>query len=82
MEKLVIGGTYQHYKGPLYKLLHLGRLEENKEEVVIYQALYDSEEFGNNSIWVRRKNVFLEEVILNGKKVPRFKHIGIKNPKP
>jgi hypothetical protein len=75
MEKLIIGGTYQHYKGPLYKLLHLGKLEENLEEVVIYQALYDSTEFGNNSIWVRKKNIFLEEVDFNGKKVPRFKYI-------
>lgn len=75
MEELVIGGIYQHYKGPLYKLLHLGRLEENLEEVVIYQALYDSKEFGNNSIWVRKKNVFLEEVNFNGEKVLRFKHI-------
>lgn len=66
---------YQHYKGPLYKLLHLGRLEESLEEVIVYQALYNSEEFGNNAIWVRKKNVFLEEVDFNGKKVPRFKYI-------
>jgi hypothetical protein len=75
MEELIIGGTYQHYKGPLYKLLHIGRLEENLEDVVIYQALYDSQEFGNNSIWVRKKKVFLEEIDFNGKKVPRFKYI-------
>jgi hypothetical protein len=75
MEKLVIGGTYQHYKGPLYKLLNCGRLEENLEDVIIYQALYNSEEFGNNPIWVRKKNNFFEEVDFNGQKVPRFKYL-------
>jgi hypothetical protein len=75
MEKLVIGGTYQHYKGSLYKLLHLGKLEKNLEEVVIYQALYDSKEFGNNAIWVKEKSNFLEEVEFNGELIPRFKYL-------
>jgi len=75
MEKLVIGGTYRHYKGLLCKLLNLGRLEEDLDEVVIYQELNDSKEYGSNPIWVRRKSVFLQEVDINGEKVPRFKYI-------
>ena len=75
MEKLVVGGTYKHYKGLLCKLIHLGRLEEDLDEVVIYQELNDSKEYGKNPIWVRRKSVFLEEVYFNEEKVPRFKYI-------
>ncbi|MGY4884004.1 MAG: DUF1653 domain-containing protein [Nanobdellota archaeon] len=75
MEKLVIGGIYQHYKGKLCKLLNLGKLEEDLDEVVIYQELEYSREYGNNPIWVRRKNIFLEEVEFNGKTVPRFKYL-------
>jgi len=76
MEELVIGGMYQHYKGHLCKLLCLGRLEETLEEAVIYQDLSDSEEYGKDAIWVRRKSVFLEEVDSNGRKVLRFKYRG------
>jgi hypothetical protein len=75
MEKLIIGGKYKHYKGNFYKLLNLGRLEENLEEVVVYQGLYDSEEFGNNPVWIRKKSSFLEEVDFKREKVPRFKYI-------
>ena len=78
MEKLVTGSIYRHYKGHLCKLLNLGKLEEDLEEVVIYQELDDSKEYGNNAIWVRRKSIFLEEVDVNGEKVPRFKYIGDK----
>ena len=65
-------GTYLHYKGKLYKLLAVGRHSETLEEVVIYQALYDDQEFGKNAFWVRPKVMFSEKVIVEGKEVPRF----------
>jgi cyclomaltodextrinase / maltogenic alpha-amylase / neopullulanase len=76
MEKLIVSGMYKHYKGSLCKVLYLGRLEEDLDEVVIYQELNDSKEYGKNAIWVRRKSVFLEEVNSNGEMVPRFKYMG------
>ncbi len=75
VEKLVIGGAYQHYKGSLCMLLTLGKLEEDLSDVVIYQEMNDSKEFGKNPVWVRRKNVFLEEVEYKGELVPRFKYL-------
>ena len=43
---------------------------------IIYKALYDSEEFGHNALWVRPKEMFLEEVTVDGKKIPRFKRLN------
>jgi len=69
-------GKYQHYKGNFYKVLGVARHSETLEELVVYQALYNSEEFGKNALWVRPKKMFLENVAINGKKIPRFKYIG------
>lgn len=69
-------GRYQHYKGKFYEVIGLARHSETLEELVIYKALYNSEEFGNNALWARPKKMFLETVIVDGKEVPRFKFVG------
>ncbi|MFZ5955687.1 MAG: DUF1653 domain-containing protein [Nanoarchaeota archaeon] len=74
MEELK-SGKYQHYKGKFYEVIGVGRHSETLEELVIYRALYDSEEFGNNALWVRPKAMFLETVNVGGKEIPRFKYI-------
>lgn len=66
-------GIYKHYKGNRYRIIGLARHSETLEELVVYQALYDSPEFGLNSIWVRPKTMFLEKVEYKGRLVPRFK---------
>ena len=74
MKKLKLG-KYLHYKGKFYEVIGVGRHSETLEEFVVYHALYDSKEFGKNAIWVRPKSSFLECVIVDGKKVPRYKYI-------
>ena len=70
-------GTYRHFKGKLYRVLSVARHSEDPtQEFVVYQALYDSEEFGNNAIWVRPKAMFLETVERDGKVVKRFERIS------
>jgi len=69
-------GKYLHFKGKMYEVIGLARHSETSEELVVYRALYDSEEFGKNALWVRPKKMFFEKVIVDGKEVPRFKHIG------
>ncbi len=69
-------GIYQHYKGDDYQVYGVARHEETHEELVVYQALYKHEEVGDYALWVRPKNVFLEEVEVDGERVPRFKRIG------
>ncbi len=64
-------GEYEHYKGNKYRVLSVARHSETLEELVVYQALY-----GGRGIWVRPLGMFMEKVIVNGKKVPRFKYIN------
>jgi len=68
-------GKYKHYKGNMYQVIGIGRHSETLEEFVIYQALYNSKEFGKDQIWIRPKKMFLENVIINGKEVPRFEFL-------
>ena len=61
------GGTYKHYKGNKYKVFEIARHSETLEELVVYQALY-----GDKKVWVRPLGMFLEQVEIDGKNVPRF----------
>ena len=63
-------GKYEHYKGKQYKVLGIAKHSEILEEFVVYKALYD-----NDELWVRPLKMFLEEVEVNGQKIPRFKYI-------
>jgi len=65
-------GKYQHYKGNFYNIIGAAKHSETLEELVVYEALYDNQE---SKLWVRPKKMFLEEIIVNGKKAPRFKYI-------
>ncbi len=64
------GGIYQHYKGPLYKVLEVVRNSETYELMVLYEALYENE---LGKLWVRPLNMFSETVNIDGKEVERFK---------
>jgi len=68
-------GKYKHYKGKYYKVIGVARHSETLEDMVVYQALYNSEEFGDNALWVRPKEMFLEKVVVGNKEVARFEFI-------
>jgi cyclomaltodextrinase / maltogenic alpha-amylase / neopullulanase len=64
-------GEYEHYKGGRYQILGVGRhSEDHKLELVAYQSLE------NGNIWFRPLPMFLENVEVNGRLVPRFKLVG------
>lgn len=65
-------GIYRHYKGKDYRLLGIARHSETLEPHVIYQALYDDDEFGNAALWVRPYSLFIETVETEVGKVNRF----------
>jgi len=63
-------GIYQHYKGPLYKVMGAAQHSETEEWLVYYQALY-----GEYGYWVRPLDMFKEKTMFAGKEVERFKLI-------
>ena len=79
-------GLYQHYKGPLYKVLDVVAHSETEEFMVLYQALY-----GEKGLWVRPLSMFTETVIVAGdtganqqlsqkgatREVPRFSKLDL-----
>lgn len=72
MRKIKLG-KYQHSKkGTFYQVLAIAKHSETLEDLVVYEALYDNP---RSKIWVRPLEMFAEDVILNGKKVPRFRYI-------
>ena len=73
--KELVPGRYRHYKGKEYEVIGVARHSETLERLVVYRALYKSDEFGANAIWVRPISLFLGKAELNGKKVPRFVRI-------
>jgi hypothetical protein len=66
-------GKYQHYKGKHYEVIGIAKHSETLEELVVYKALYQTE--GEN-LWVRPLKMFTENIMLDGKLVPRFKYTG------
>ncbi len=67
------GHIYCHYKGAEYRVLYIGMHTETEEEMVVYCAVLSPEK-----IWIRPLIMFMESVEVDGKSVPRFKHIKIK----
>ena len=63
-------GIYQHYKGGLYKVISMALHSETLETLVVYEALYQE-----GSIWVRPAGMFLENVLIDGQTVARFKPV-------
>lgn len=66
---VLIGGKYQHHKGKFYRVLGIAKHSETLEEFVYYECLYDNP---NGKFWMRPKTMFLEDVTINGKTIPRF----------
>lgn len=64
-------GRYRHYKGNDYAVLYTAIHSETLEEYVVYRQLY-----GTGGVWIRPLSMFLEEVEVDGKLVPRFAYLG------
>lgn len=67
----VPAGRYRHYKGNDYEVIGVARHSETGEELVVYRCLY-----GDYSLWVRPLAMFTENVVLDGRNVPRFYWCG------
>lgn len=66
-------GVYKHFKTHnYYRVIGVALHSETLEEMVIYECLYEND---MSKLWVRPKKMFLENVLINGKSIPRFQFI-------
>ena len=65
------GQYYRHFKGNIYKVLHIAKHSETLEYMVVYQAMY-----GEHGIWVRPADMFEEVIEREGKIFRRFEPIS------
>lgn len=63
-------GKYKHYKGKEYEVIGVAKHSETLEELVVYRGLYEG-----GGLWARPLKMFLEEVEIDGQKMPRFQYI-------
>ena len=61
------GQYYRHFKGNVYRVLHIAKHSETLEDIVVYQAMY-----GERGVWVRPKAMFEEEIERDGRTFRRF----------
>lgn len=64
-------GKWRHFKGNEYRVLYIARHSETLAPMVVYQALY-----GEQGVWVRPAEMWLETVERDGKTFPRFTYLG------
>ena len=69
-EEIIIGGTYKHFKGNLYKVLAIAKHSETEERMVVYQKLY-----GDHDTWVRPYDMFVDMKEIDGKMIKRFEWV-------
>lgn len=60
-------GRYRHYKGNEYEVIAVVRHSETMEVLVLYRALY-----AERGLWVRPYAMFVEDVVIAGRSLPRF----------
>jgi len=63
-------GLYKHYKGNMYEVYMTAQHSENEEWMVVYKALY-----GEEGMWVRPYEMFVEQVEVDGIMIERFKKV-------
>ncbi|MBQ2917291.1 MAG: DUF1653 domain-containing protein [Clostridia bacterium] len=59
MNQVKIGKIYRHFKGNYYFIQDVALDSETKERIVVYRPIYDR---NDSQIWVRREEMFLEEI--------------------
>lgn len=69
---MVKTGKYRHYKGKEYRVVGVAKHSETLKDFVVYQALYENSE---SPLWIRPVEMFLEKILVDGKKIDRFLYL-------
>jgi len=64
-------GLYKHFKGGKYRVIDTAIHSETQEIMVVYRPLY-----GDQALWVRPLDMFVETVEYQGELVQRFSREG------
>ena len=64
MQEILIGKTYKHYKGNLYKIVAFAKHSETCEDMIVYQSVKDG------ATWVRPKSMWND--VINDEGTLRF----------
>ncbi|GHH67358.1 hypothetical protein GCM10017673_14230 [Streptosporangium violaceochromogenes] len=82
-DPLIQLGVYEHFTGNRYRVTGFGHHvtgansdERVGDEVVVYHALFRSPKYGERHTWVRPVANFVEEVEIDGRRVPRFRYVA------
>ncbi len=74
---VTLGGTYRHYKNKKrYRPADTATHTETGEYLVIYYCLDD--DYGENKMFARPKEMFEEGLVIDGEIVPRFELLSPK----
>lgn len=68
-------GRYRHYKGNEYSVIGTARHHESLEEWIVYRQDSDG-----GALWVRPREEFLENVIVDKRAVSRFQYLPTDMP--
>jgi hypothetical protein len=60
-------GIYRHYKGNVYRVLHIAKHTETLEDMVVYQDINNP-----NKIWARPASMWNNDITFDGEIVKRF----------
>jgi hypothetical protein len=76
IKPLIECGNYIHFKGGLYVVTGVGRNANSSEYFVLYKPMWTGNHDDiHRSYWIRPFASFVEDIELNGSKVPRFRKI-------
>ena len=64
----LVGNTYRHYKGGVYKVISIATHSESGDDLVVYHS-----EGNPDNCWARPLSMWFEEVTVEGQTVKRFK---------
>lgn len=60
-------GTYKHFKGNFYEVIHIAKHSETEEFMVVYHPKNNPQD-----IWIRPLAMFDEVIVRQGQQVKRF----------